>query len=122
MRWDRTAASRFQVLAGSGEDGPGWKIQKLFNLAGADWPADQKALCLVATFLPQELEMMRYLNALGDDAETKAVRQGDDGAGDSAVFPVFSDAAYEGPVDLDGVDGQFVQVTQRRVPGTEIID
>ena len=29
---------------------------------------------------------------------------------------------HEGPIDLDGVDGQAVQVAQRGIPGSEVID
>ena len=53
--------------------------------------------------------------------QAEAVRQADDGADDGLVFRVIGDIAHEGLVDLQFVDLESLEVTQRGIAGAEVV-
>ena len=79
------------------------------------------ALELLAAVAGQKLALPRRLYPLGQYVQAQPVGQGDDGAGDRGVARVFQDVAHKSLVDLDLVQGQALEVAQRRVAGAEII-
>ena len=46
----------------------------------------------------------------------------DHGVDDGHVLLVLGQAAHEGAVDLDAVDGEAPQVLERRIAGAEVVD
>ena len=71
--------------------------------------------------LAQDLELGLGLDALGDDADAQAVGQRDHGLDDRPVR-LAVEPGHERPVDLDRVEGQVLQVGQRRVAGAEVVE
>src|SRR6202171_5979346 len=83
---------------------------------------DQEALRLLATVALEIFELSDGLDAFGDDAKPKAVRQGDDRLRDRFVVLVLLQAVDKTLVDLDGLDRQTREVGQARIAGSEIVD
>ena len=76
------------------------------------------ALDDVAAERGQQVLHRLVLHPLGHDAQTQVVPQVDHrGAGDAGSLPVGGHILHEHPVDLHLVDGQVLQVGERRVAG-----
>lgn len=84
--------------------------------------ADDVALHLFTPLACEECLLRRSLHAFGDDGELHAVAEGDDGAHDGCIVRVVGQAAHEGLVDFEEVQGQAFEVAEGRVAGAEIID
>ena len=69
----------------------------------------------------QERELLEGFHTLGNDLHFQVVAERDDGARDHGMAVVQA-AAQEGPVDLDEVDREFLQVAQARITGAEVVD
>src|SRR5207245_1223794 len=72
--------------------------------------------------LSQALELLRRLDPLGDELQSQALRDTDDGADNGRIVGVDRHVADEGAIDLECIDGQMLQVAQARVACTEVID
>src|SRR5574338_1178076 len=85
-------------------------------------PGDVIALGGVAAEIDESFPRRFGLDAFGDDFEVQPMpeidRRFDDGCGDGVV----RDRQHEGLVDLDRVDGQFVQIAEARIPDAEFVD
>ncbi len=77
---------------------------------------------LFTTLCGKEGLLRRIFHALGDDGELHAVAEGDDGAHDGGVVRVVGQAADEGLVDLQEVQGQALEVAEGRIAGAEVIN
>jgi hypothetical protein len=99
--------------------GCGWAAAEL-RLAFR--PADQVALELVAVVVQQEPELLLRLDALGDHAQSEAVRHQDDSRGDRRVVRVCRQVVHKRAVDLQPVDPESLEVAQRGVPRAEVVD
>src|SRR4051812_3108212 len=80
---------------------------------------EEEALRLVAAERDQLDELRLVLDSLGDDSQAERVRHADHGRDDRVVAGVAAEAVDERPVDLHGVDGEALQVRERRVASTE---
>src|SRR6185437_370847 len=80
------------------------------------------ALDFVAGVRAQERELLGGFHALGHHLELQRVRHGDDGGCDRGVVRIGGDVADEFLVDLERVDGQPLEVSERRVAGAEVVD
>ena len=67
-----------------------------------------------------ELAQVRY--SFGDNFQSNRVRQRNDRPHHVQWAFLGVDRAGEGPIDLDGVERQPVQVAQRRIPGPEVVE
>src|SRR5690606_13367914 len=85
-------------------------------------PCEQETLHLAASGVLQEGQLRLGLHALGDDAQTHGVRQPDDGVDDGRVVGIDHHVAHEALVDLERVDGQPLEVGQRRIARAEVVD
>src|SRR5438552_8664904 len=83
---------------------------------------DQITLRFLAAVSLQELVLRHGLDALGDYAQTNAVRQRDDRQRDRLVAAVLLEAVHEALVDIDALDRQPGQIRQARVAGAEVVD
>jgi hypothetical protein len=66
--------------------------------------------------------LLLRLHALGDGREAEGTSEVDDRRHDDAVMAVADDPGREVPVDLDDIDGELLQVRERRVSRTEVVD
>src|SRR5216684_1308861 len=87
-----------------------------------DGPAEVVPLRVRAVQLLQNRELLGRLHPLGDDFEVEALRQGEDGVHDLRPLLRLADALDEAAVDLERVDGELVQVAERRVAGAEVVE
>src|SRR5688572_30138821 len=111
-----------KAMLAPGSGGTARAGEELPALAGGEGTAEQITLHAVAVPRGQELELLLGLHALRDHLQLQGVREGDDGGGDGGVVGVGGDVAYERLVDLQGVDGEPLQVAERRVPDPEVVD
>lgn len=89
---------------------------------GGEGQADDVALHLFAALVGEEGLLGRGFHAFGDDGELHAVAQGDDGAHDGGIVGVVGQAADEGLVDFQEVQGQALEITQGRVASAKVVD
>ncbi len=87
--------------------------QQRLEVCGGNGSADQKALRLVAVMAAQERELLRGLDALGNDFELELAPESDDRGADLRGVLLAGQILDEGPVDLEGADRQLAQITQR---------
>src|SRR5258706_9047059 len=90
------------------------------ELVRRDGPAEQVALHLVAAPLGQVGQLVGGFDALGDHLETEAVAEGDHGRDDGVGAA--GELGDEGPVDLETVNGETVQIAEPAVAGAEVVD
>ena len=115
---------------------PGWTVQPagvtdaepcagevLGGLVHVERTGQEEALPERTAEFHQSVELVRSFDPLGDDLELHGARQPDDGAdqGRAGRFgPV--ERLDEGPVDLEHVHREPLEVAQRRVAGAEVVD
>src|SRR3990167_8237655 len=92
------------------------------QLAGRQRLAVQVALTLVTTLSDDVGLLLDGFHTLGDDLHAQALTQLDNGAHDGRVVLVFQQVLHEAFVDLDLVQRQALQIAQRGVASTEVID
>src|SRR6185312_13838896 len=85
-------------------------------------PADEEALQLVAAFLDQNVALLRGLDAFGDHRKGEAVGEADHGAHDRDRVVALLEIADELAVYLDEIERERLQVRQRRIAGTEVVE
>ena len=69
----------------------------------------------------QEIELFLGLHPLGDNGEAQAMRQVNNSAGNGCIIRIGGDVAHERLIDLQGIDGEALKITQRRVAGAEVV-
>ena len=62
------------------------------------------------------------LHALGDRHQIELIRQVDDGVDNRVVEGIRSQPGDEDLIDLDRIDGELLEMDQRRVPGPEVVE
>ena len=97
-------------------------MQPIGKGGGGQWAAVVIALTLIASLSDDVGLLLCRLDAFGNDLHIKAATQLDDGANDGCVVFVNQDILNEAAVDLDLVQRQAAQVTERGVAGTKIVD
>src|SRR4051812_39253656 len=103
-----------------GLDAP--KPERGLGLVRRQRPAQEEALHLLASEAAQGGQLLRTLDALGDDGETQRVPELDDRPEEHVALRVATGTIDEHLVDLQHVDGEGPQVVERRVAGTEVVD
>ena len=70
------------------------------------------------------MKLFNRFDSLGDDFETQVMGQVDNRAENHPVVAVVvtGDVFNESPVDLDPVDRQFAQISQRRISDAKIVE
>lgn len=92
------------------------------QLGGRHRPAKQITLYLIAGVLTEELQLLLGLDPLGDYFHVQAVCHGDDGPGDLRILFAVGQAVDEAAVDFQHIDGELLEVIERRVTGAKIIN
>src|SRR5207237_4906336 len=91
------------------------------ELLERDRTGEEIPLGALASEPPQELRLLQGFHAFRHDVDPQALSQHEDALDDLDLALVVSHGADEGTVDLERVDGQLVQVAERRIPGSEVI-
>src|SRR5439155_23512844 len=82
----------------------------------------KEALHPIAAGTSQDFELAHILDAFGDNLHPQRVRESSDRVDDRRGLVVVLELTDERAVDLDRVDRQVSQITDRRISGTEIVD
>jgi hypothetical protein len=85
-------------------------------------PAQQESLHLIATKRAKHRQLAFGFNTLGGSGHVQAMGQAHDCLSQAARADCTVDAVNETSIDLQIVNGQTLQVTERRVTGAEIVD
>src|SRR5579862_350639 len=91
------------------------------QLLGRRGPAEEVALSQEAAQRPQCVGLAVALHSFGHDRQSQRVAQGDDRAHDGGVVRVGVDLADEGPVHLERLHRELLQVAERGVAGAEVV-
>jgi len=70
----------------------------------------------------QKIELFAALHTLGDHPQTQMLPGHDDGLGNAGIIRIAGEINDKAAVDLQFIRGRSLQVGQRRVSGTKIID
>src|SRR5439155_22528880 len=81
-----------------------------------------EALRVVGTELVQARDLPLGLDALGDDLEAQRARHAQHGTDDRGVPVVAAEPADERAVDLDDVEREALEVSERGVAGPEVVE
>src|SRR4029079_1085053 len=92
------------------------------ELAVRERMGNEEALRFLASVRPQEIELRRRLDALGDAAQSERMRQRDDRLRDRFVVAVLVETVDEALVDLHALDRQAGEIGKARVAGAEVVD
>ncbi|MNR32798.1 hypothetical protein D3C85_1504170 [compost metagenome] len=66
--------------------------------------------------------MLGGFNPFGDNVQVQALAQADDAADQPGIVVVAAHLADKRLVDLQHIDGEFLQIAEARIPGAEVID
>ena len=126
------ASSRWLAVVGAGRRN--WTILVIRSRSSSPWRIiDFRAstrprarlsvtLDLVDFVFAQQLQLFVVLDTLGDDLHAHGMRHRHQRLDDFLVAFVAADIADEAAIDLEAVDRQRLEVAQRRITGTEIVD
>ena len=68
------------------------------------------------------MELPFGLDSFRDDLHVKAVRQRDHGTDDGVALRALADVTDKTPVNFQFVDRQPLEITERRIARTEVVD
>ncbi len=92
------------------------------RVRGRQWGAEQKALHFNAVQRTYHFELAQCFHAFRNQIQPKAFRDGHDGGNDRRITRVGGDVLHERLIDLNGVDWKLLQVVERRIVDTEVVD
>src|SRR5690606_11077918 len=84
--------------------------------------AEQETLHFVTAGKNQELQLFRRFHPFGNHAHAEVVRHGNNGAGNLRVVGVAGQVLNKAAVNFQGVYRELLQIVERRVAGTDIIN
>ena len=79
-------------------------------------------MAIFAAKCMQMLHRLHRLDALGNGLQTEIVRHVNDGAHDAGVAAMRIDATHEAAVYFQVIELKALQIAQRRIAGSEIIE
>ena len=77
---------------------------------------------LVASGLAHEGRLRIGLDALGDNTKIESASERDDGSYDRRLFGIRLRTVDERTIDLEPLDGKRLQIRERRIAGSEVVD
>jgi len=96
--------------------------QKGRNLAKRHWLGNQIALHDVATQLPQHIKLIRTVYAFGKDKLAQIMRESGDRSDNRVAVLVMSEVDDERSVDLNRLDWQGLDMRERGVARSKIVE
>src|SRR5437016_14434853 len=94
-------------------------LEDVLHGRDVEWFPEVVALPARAAGIAQLRDLVLALDALRHDVEVQAVREPNDGKGDSRIDRTVAQAGDQRAVDLQLIDRKSVEVAQRGVAGTE---
>ena len=85
-------------------------------------PGEQKALHLVAAGQPQQHPLLVGFDPFRLHLHAERMPERDDRLDDGAGIAGGAERGHEGAIDLEPAERKFLQITQTRIAGTEIIE
>jgi len=95
--------------------------QQLREFGARNRLAVQEPLGLIATQLPQRVQLVLVLDSFGDHAQSERARKGDHDR-HQLLSPGRCHSQHEGSIDLQGIDGQSLEAGERGVSGPEVVN
>src|SRR5271154_298407 len=120
LRWLWRLRQDRSGVRGSGVLGP--VLKELLGIGHAEGPGKQEALPAVAILASEQGQLFLLLDALGEGLDRERLAELHKGVDQRLPLLVVLQAKDERPVDLQRVDRESLQVSERGVPGAEVID
>src|ERR1700678_2155117 len=121
-----TRAAKWSHLAnrcgGIADPRPRRQAQNLDKRIRGDRRTHEKSLNGIAALGLEEFELCLGCHAFGDDLETQVVPERNNGAHDRGIVRILADVRDKGAIDLQRIERKALQIIQRTVAGTEVID
>src|ERR1700679_2224141 len=92
------------------------------DFGGRNRFAEQKSLKFIALEAPQNLQLRYGFDSLRDDLQIQRMPQRDDGLDDRDVVRIFGYVSHERTVDFHAIDREALQIGERRMSRSEIVD
>ena len=105
---------------GNGVLGP--VLKKRLGGGHVEGTGEQEALPAVAVLASEQGELLLLLDALGEGLDRERLAELHEGVDQRLALLVVLQAQDERPVDLQRVDGEALQVSERGVAGAEVVD
>jgi len=118
----RTDVSSRGWGAGVVVDGGRDARQHLENFVAMRCRGEEPALEKAAPALGQTVPLVRLFHAFGDARQLETVAQSENCRCQVCRSGIDVDAGNEAAVDLDAVDGQFEEVSEAGITGSEVVD
>src|SRR5215813_9246458 len=96
--------------------------EERLEMLGRHRPREEETLALVAAEVLQLETLLVGLDAFRGHVHVEALGHGDHRAHDGAVAALVAEPLHEGAVDLERVHREPLEIAERRVAGTEVID
>ena len=85
-------------------------------------PGKEESLALVAADPGDSVELFLGFHTFRDHCHAKSVRETHDGVNNGVAGRIVIEVGDEASINLDDVDRESLEVTQRAVPGSEIVE
>lgn len=95
---------------------------EVFGFFGTDRSGEEETLNEVASELTQSGQLLSVFHPFGDDFQSQRMRELHDGSYDIDAPIVGIESANEGAIDLQCPQRKLLQITQRRISSSEIVD
>src|SRR5574341_1852808 len=92
------------------------------KILGRHGPPEEVALGPITVPLAENVKLLLALHPFGYHLEPQRARDRHHRGRDGGIGGVGVDVAHEGLVDLQRVDGECLEIAERRVTGTEVVD
>nr|WP_239909487.1 hypothetical protein [Laribacter hongkongensis] len=89
--------------------------------AGRQWTRNPVSLHGIPAQRPDHFQLPRGFHALGHGGQAQRFGHADNGVNDGPVFRIAVGIAHERAVDLQPVQPETLEIGQRRITGTEIV-
>ena len=102
-----------------------WRRKSFFHAArvlGGIGGGNQIALCLVASQLGENAQLIDRFHTLGGHDKPEPVRELDDRSNDQSAVARAVDVGHKRLLDLDVGEGKVAQLQEGRIAGPEIVD
>src|SRR6185312_13208063 len=121
-RSPRVSFQRARFRRALGQDSLAPVAQECLDHLRAERAGEQEALAAVAVLLPDQRELLRALDALGQGLDRERLAELNEASQEDLTLVPVADLRDERAVDLERVDWELLEVGERRVAGAEVVD
>ena len=83
---------------------------------------EEESLGETAAHVSDGGQLLGFFDALGEGVHSEISGQRDDGLDDLRSTAIAADPLDEPAIDLEGVDGEALEIGERGIPGSEVIE